>query len=388
MNEKKFRTFHLTDLPKKEIYIILNEPFRHKFFKRLYNLIGGSTILGNKLSVINETIRRWKVGERAIPNWALLSLNDLLEDNKFSIEEIENNITSYRGESSNKPITKINLPIVEDERLVRIVTHLLCDGYDGGKRHLPTYNNTEKILIKHFIEDLSVFGSVPIKLIEYVQPKGKKLLYRVEFPRIFAHILRHIYKIKFHGNDGRLPSYFFDLSSDLAFQVMKSAFDDEGYVRESRVGMALSNFNLLNDFKKLMEINLKESGNCISKINRSHSTYSLDNYSRRPQYYFEINRKALEWYSKYICFEHPRRKILLDIIIKRGARLGNKHSKGITKMKILDLLSKNPASSIDLALRLEIKPKNIRYHLENLKKEDKIDISHKGWSDTIIWKIK
>ena len=61
------------------------------------------------------------MGERAIPNWALLSLNDLLEDNKFSIEKIENNIISYRGESSNKPITKINLPIVEDERLVGMV---------------------------------------------------------------------------------------------------------------------------------------------------------------------------------------------------------------------------------------------------------------------------
>lgn len=384
-NQKKLRKFHLPDLPKKRLYLILNKSFRDKFFKKLYQLIGGSTILGRKLSVIDETIRRWKVGLRAIPNWALLDLNDLLSSKKFSIQEIEKNIIAYRGESSKKLITKLNLPIVEDERLIRIVTHLICDGYDGGEKHLPTYNNTEKILIKNFIDDLPVFGNVPVRLRKDIQSKGRKLLYRVEFPRIFTHILRELYKIKFDGNNARLPKYFFNLHTDLVFQVIRASFDDEGYVAESKVGIGLSNFNLLNDFKKLIELNLKEFKDCISNI---ICKYSLASYSRRPQYRFEINRKALNFYNKHIGFKHPRKKRLLNLIISRRTKPGNKYPEGIAKRKIFELLSKNPSSPTDLALKLGIKPKNIRYHLENLKKEDKIIISHKGWRNAFIWRIK
>lgn len=55
---------------------------------------------------------------------------------------------------------------------------------------------------------------------------------------------------------------------------------------------------------------------------------------------------------------------------------------------ILRMLSKKPQSAIDLALELKIKPKNIRFHLETFKKDNKIELSHIGYQGIQIWKIK
>ena len=158
----------------------------------LSNKIGGTTILSRKLGVGSETVRRWKVGDRTFPNWALLQLNNLLRKEKFSVEVIEKNIEIFRGESSSYRIIDLVFPLVEDERLIRILTHLMCDGYSGGSKHLPTYVNTEKELIKLFVNDLSVFGNVSVSIRKRKTPKGNKHYYSVEFPRIFKHILKEI----------------------------------------------------------------------------------------------------------------------------------------------------------------------------------------------------
>ena len=321
-NQKiSFREFHITDLPKKELYIILNKPFREKFFKKLYTLIGGSTLLGRKLSVIDETVRIWQESERALPNWALLHLNNLLKNKKFSIQKIEKNIVAYRGESSKKPITKPKLPIIEDERLIRIVSHLLCDGYDGGKKHLPGYYNTEKVLIENFIEDLLVFGNVPIKLRCQIQSNKPK--YSLEFPRIFTHILREIYKIKFDGDNARLPEYFLNLEPKLASQVIKSFADDESCVKDTKIYFSLKNKSFIKDFYKLIKTILNLKPDEITKIKQA--SYNKDIY------YFELNRIAFDKYYKYINFSHPNKKILLEVAIKRGTKPRNKYPKGEIK---------------------------------------------------------
>lgn len=385
--DKKLKEFHLTCLPEERLYLILDGLFLNKFFKRLYQIIGKSTILSKKLNVVDETIRRWKLGKRAIPNWALLRLNNLLKNKKFSIQEIEKNVIAYKGESSNKLITKPKLPIVEDERLIRIVSHLLCDGYDGGKKHLPVYNNTEKALINKFINDLSIFGNVPIRLRKYSQNKqGKKLLYRVEFPRIFTHILRKIYDIQdFNGNKSKFPNRFFKLPKKLSFSIIQTFFDDEGYVGESSIRIGLSNFELLNSFRNFIIYHFPNHKKDIKDIKEY---YNKGSYSKNMQYKFEIKRSFLDKYHKNIEFCHPRKRELLNSMIERSSKCGNKYPEGVAKEIILNLLSKRPSSAIDLALRLKIKPKNIRFHLERFKKEDKIELSYIGYQGAQIWKIK
>ncbi len=376
-NQKKLRKFHLLSLPKRELYLILDKSFREIFFNKLYQLIGRSTTLGKKISVDDETIRRWKLGLRTIPNWALLELNNLLKNKKFSIQEIEENIVAYRGESSKKPITKPKLPIVEDERLIRIVSHLLCDGYDGGKKHLPCYYNTEETLIQNFIKDLTIFGNVPIKL--RCQMQGNKPKYSSEFPRIFTHILRGIYKIKFDGDNARLPKYFLNIEPKLAFQIIKSFADDESCVRDSKIRFSLKNKPLVEDFYQLIKTTLGLKPDEITKIKQA--SYNKDIY------YFELNRAAFDKYHKHINFFHPNKKMLLEFAIKRGTKSGNKYPIGEAKKKILNILSERSCSRKELSLLLGIKSKNITFHLKNLIKEGKITFSHKTNYGTQVWRV-
>lgn len=378
-NQESLRKFHIDGLPRKELYFLLDASFRKKFFERLYLLIGGSTVLGRKLSVNNETIRRWKVGKRAMPNWALLDLNNLLKNKGFSIKEIEGNIVAYRGESSKKPIIKPKLPIVEDKRLIRIVTHLLCDGYDGGKRHLPVYNNTEKVLIDLFINDLTVFGDVPYRIREHDNNwKSNRRLYRVEFPRIFTHILRHIYKINFKGEKGRLPKPFFSLPNVLSRYCIQACADDESYVSDTKIHLGLKNYNLVKDFRELVIniLDLKQGDTTLVKPTMTEGIY-----------YFELNRSGINKYFKIINFNHPKKKKLLHSIVKRSTTLGNKYPKGVAKEKILEILKNKPSTRRELSLKLGIKSKNIYFHLENLKKTNNVTVSGTGHYGAEIWSL-
>lgn len=381
------KIFHITDLPKKELYLIINYKFRNIFFRRLRKHIGGTTILGKILRVNKETARRWKVGKRAFPNWALLKLNNLLKDKKFSIEELEKNIVAYKGESSKRLILKPKLPIIEDERLVRIVSHLLCDGYDGGKTHCPAYMNTETILIQKFIEELSVFGRVPINIREdRKNPKATKIKYTIEFPRIFTHILRKVYNIKdFNTHKSRLPKSFFKLPKKLAFSVIQAFIDDDGNVWGNGFRIGLANFNLIKDFRKFL---IKHFPECKEEISDIKTAHNKGSYSGGPQFILDMRRRFVELHYKNATLFHPRKYKLMELIVKRRAILGNKNPEGETRKIILNMLSEIPSNATDLAMKVCVSPKTIRWHLENLKKQERVRLLHKGEFNANIWGIK
>jgi len=128
------KKYHLNNFPVNQIFIILKKEFRERFFRDLYNEIGGLVFLSKQIKRVKYgEIRKWKTGDRSIPLWALLSLNKFLKSRRFSMKELENNIIGYKVKSSRKIIYNPKLPLIEDERLVRIVTHIICDGYDGEK---------------------------------------------------------------------------------------------------------------------------------------------------------------------------------------------------------------------------------------------------------------
>lgn len=375
----KTRKFRISSLPQDKVYINLDNKFRKRFFKKLYNNVGGSTILSRIIKrVKREEVRRWKVGIRFIPLWALLSLNGLLGKDKFSIDELEKNIISYRSKYSRKIILNPKLPITEDKRLIRVVTHLICDGYGGGKSHPPAYNNTEKTLIDKFIQDLEIFGGVPIKSRERIPPKGNKILYTLEFPRIFTYILRHLYKIKFGSKVSRLPEYFFNLPDQLAFQVIKSFADDESCVGETFIAFISSNHKLLKDLRRLIILKLHISSKNITEVKYVPSAKT---------YNFRLKRKALDVFYKHVNFTHPRKRKMLEFILSRKSTPGSKFKIGEAKRMIFEILSRQPTTAIELALKLGIRPKNIRFHLYKLKNEGKIIESHKTTYGSTVWRV-
>ena len=375
-----YRKFHLNDFPKDKIYISLDENFRNRFFKKLYNKIGGSTILSGFIKgVKDEEVRRWKVGIRDIPLWALFILNNFLKKDKFTIEELEKNIFAYKTKSSRKMVHNPKLPLVEDERLVRTVTHIICDGYDGGKNHPPAYFNTESTLVDNFSKDLELFGQINITRRIRIPKEGNKPLYSVEFPKVISHVLRHIYKIKFGSKSSRLPKNFFFLSIKLANQIVKSFADDESHVGESFIIFVSSNRKLLNDLKKLIKLKLYFLYPFLTGIKYLSSAKA---------YNFSLKRGGLTFFYKKVNFDHPEKRKILNFLINRKSTPGNKFKEGEAKNLIFEILSKGPSSSIELSQKLGIKPKNIRYHLYNLKEEGKIIDKKEKIYRSKIWSVK
>ena len=375
----QIRKIHLDSLPRDKLFIVLGDNFRKELFKRLYKKIGGSTILSRIIkNVKNEEVRRWKTGKRSIPLYALIKLVKLL-NNGFSVNEIEKYIIAYRGKSSKNAIFRPNLPLIEDERLIRFVTHIMCDGYDGGKTHGPSYANTEKSLVDAIEKDLECFGKVNTKMRHRVQ-KNRKKIYLLEMPRIITYIIRKIYKINFRSKKVRLPKEFFNHPPYLAYQVIKAFADDESSVGEHCICFLSVNKKFLNDIRKLLILRvpgIKRKGITKTKY-KPHSKC----------YEFRINRDNLPQFYKYVNYTHPNKKQKLLFILNRSQTTGNKFPKGVAKEIILDLLSKKQMTSNELAFELGIKPKNVRYHLFNLERDKKVGRMNKVSNYSVIWSVK
>lgn len=346
----------------------------------LYNEIGDLGTLSKLIKGVKyEEVRKWKTGKRSVPIWALLALNKLLRK-QIPIDELEKNIIGYKVKSSRKIIYKPKLPLIENVKLIRTVTHLICDGYDGGKNHSPAYFNTEKILVDNFCKDLKVFGQMEItRRTRSPKEKNNRLLYITEFPKVVSYILRHIYKIQFGSKLSRLPESFFFLPKELVIQVIKSFADDESHVGESFVIFVSSNKNLLNDLKKLIELKVSQISPFLTKIKYLDSAKA---------YNFSLKRRGLDYFYKKINFDHPEKKRILYFLISRNSSPGNKFKEGKAKKLILKILSNKPTTSIELSIKLGIKPKNIRYHLYNLKKEGIVTDKKEETFRSKLWSIK
>ena len=127
-----------------------------------------------------------------------LILCELINDINFSKGKLEENIIAIRG-LGNSNIIKTKFPWKEDERMIRVLIHLIGDGYGGsevGGNGLPFYRNYAPELLDEFQKDLNVFGEVPYNRRETL----------VQFPKVVTYILRHLYNIKFDTYNSSIPN--------------------------------------------------------------------------------------------------------------------------------------------------------------------------------------
>ena len=221
----------------------------------------------------------------------------------FLLKTLKKHIISYKSWSTSSVITKPNLPLIEDERLVRIFTHLIGDGYGGGIYDksdgtkfyiLPTYTNTSPDLIKEFISDLKIFGNVPFNK-RYGYSKNKQYE-KVLIPLSIKYILEHIYEVELSASRGRLPKRFFTMNKSLKYQVMKAFCDDEGTVQDNGIVISSSNKKQLEDFNKLM-ITIGFKSKFITNVKLGiRNTYSLKFYGDN-----------FIFYGKFIGLVHPEK---------------------------------------------------------------------------------
>lgn len=367
---RMLRKFHLDSFPDNRIWIKFNADFRKTFFREFRFKEVNELFKGD---LRYSSFKQWEKGNCSIPLWFVLKVSKHLE---IPIAELEKKIMLYQGPSTSTPILNPKLPLVEDGRLVRIITHILCDGWVSGAAgtNLPKgkgpsgYRNFNRTLIDKFEEDLSVFG-------EFKLDKDYKHGH-ILFPNVIQYILEKIYKIKFGTFQGRLPKGFWYLSKHLIKEVIMAFGDDEGHVYDHNIDFYSMNKLLVGDLRNLF--NYKFPGIKVSKIKTNlHS-------AKNPKYSISVLSGSFPIFKKEIGFYHPLKMKDLEFNVERMS-MKQSRIKGLTKGRILDLLKENKLSAKELSRKTNVCHAQTLWHLNNLKEEGKIKIIDKGKFNTNLW---
>ncbi|MBI2545602.1 hypothetical protein HYV81_00280 [Candidatus Woesearchaeota archaeon] len=355
LNQIKIREFHINQFPTDRIFISLNESFHRELFSMIN--------IKNYENLNKSTFKQWKNRRHFIPLWVIIKLQ---ETSPYSIEDFERNIIAYKGPSTSAVIDNPCLPLLEDERLLRAVAHLLGDGFVGGgfgsklpqgKQH-SEFRNFAPELLDSFHRDLSVFGNVPVTK-NYQH--GSLVI-----PNSIGYILCHLYRIKFDTFNSRVPEVFFNLPKELVAQFLRAFADDEAHVFDSSIEYYSCNKDLLQDVLSLMNSHFPEIKTSGIKANIKAG--------RNTKYSFSVYSKSQELYLNHIGFDHNQKTKDLTFNLSRNKnRKYNKNSRDI----ILDLLANNTLSAKELSRITNITHVQVLAYLKELKEQRKVKIIEK-----------
>ena len=344
------KKFTLFDFPKDRVYVLLEETFRQKFFNEAIQIVGSQSALAKKLKISSTMLGKWYTGknksqqklcEQAIPLWAITQIHNLINPKKFSVNKIQKAVIKYRAKGGFSVITP-NLPLIEDERLIRIFFHLAGDGFAGHFRGSEVnYFNKNKEVMKEFISDLSVFGKVKFDL--------KEGGYRLVFPKVIGHILQYLYQTSFKSEETKIPPHFFKAGQKMILQGIKALMDDEGSVECNRIRTSLKNKSFLEEIKKLLQT--KTSCGDYIRINETKGIPTL-----------QIASRGMKWYKQHIGFTHSQKRKDLDFYLKIKRK--GRGLIGDTKIKILQSLLAGEKTTKEISQDIEVSPPVILFHIK------------------------
>jgi len=302
---------NLEDFPD-DTYIFIEDEFRKKLLEAATNLFNSQRKLMKALNISPGIFTSWfsgkqkdyetnKIGLYFMPLKKVKEISrHLCEDNRFefSMEEIEKCTLMYRQQAG-IPIKKIILPLQESPQLVRLLFHLLGDGYGGKKGESASYKNICTELIEEVKDDLKFFGDVSV----YEQEN------QIKFPRIIGDIIRNFYDVKLETFDSFISNRIKTLPKRLLYEGIRAYADDEATAYPSYIRFSSANYRLLSGIRELI---VKYIG---IKCNTVRSQYSVKARSNK-MYYFDL-RNIIKYGNK-IGFAHPKKaKILTDAIRRK-----------------------------------------------------------------------
>lgn len=301
-----FRKFHLFDFPKDNTYILLADDLRQELFILACEVAGSQNKLAKRLDTTRQTVTRWLKGTICMPLWALERILWLIPFRRRpTIEQIERQVIKYQARGGN-PVRNPNLPLIEDERLLRIFFHLAGDGYAGRFAcGVPHYYNTSATLRKEFVKDLKVFGDTPVNL----QESGA----RIRFPMIIGYLMKHIYHTSFLSHEVRLHREFWDMDPIVIAQGVRALADDEGTVYPYRVRISSSNRMFLEDVFRL----LKEKFPKLSE--------HVDVRDGGGSYHIIIHSSGINLFAQTIGFTHPKKHARLKSLLNPACKTLTDH---------------------------------------------------------------
>tara|TARA_Y100000310_G_scaffold96711_1_gene94459 strand:- start:1946 stop:3235 length:1290 start_codon:yes stop_codon:yes gene_type:complete len=254
---KKTGIVHLWNLPEKETYLDLVEPFRIEFLNKARYVAGGKwNDLARKLYLpiskkdnscgVIRSFRRKHPTSLGLIN----KISNFLIDNgysRFSLENIEKNIASLGVKSSKYRLKNPKLPFDFNTKYgASIISSMYCDGGILVRDTEPFYSNTSSELKVRFIKSINyVFGDIHY----WERPK------EINLPKFYGLVLITLGLVPGRRpiNNPKFPDFVFNYPDDLVFEFLGQAIADDGWVHCPPEGYGFIGFNFTIDLTRLSE---------------------------------------------------------------------------------------------------------------------------------------
>src|SRR3989338_936607 len=286
-----FMQFDIIDILNKErFHGRITEQFRRKMNFEI-NKYDKKTI-SNELGISLQTLYRiLDIKFYWINIETLFSLCRIL---KIDTSYIKNNIFMFKTKNSFPISTK---SIVLDKHFARTVGHVLGDGgihiIENEGKYRIFYANTQDILLDCFYEDVtSIFPDAHLYSRKRVDRASE-----IWLPTTVRSIVYSVFDMK-DCKLRRVPKFVYNWDEHYIGAFLQALFDDEGYIypQKNTIAISLSNRELLNDIKILLEMH----GIISNPIKSTNSK------TRSRMFYFYITgRKNIKNFNSFVGFLHP-----------------------------------------------------------------------------------
>jgi len=353
----------LTDFPN-DIYVLLEDNYRAKFFKTAWVLSGGYRKLAKTFGVSNVSMLGWRCAKqgnskiiRFCPVWALKKISKLLVGNghkEFELNEIQKYIIGYKARHGiiiNNP----KIPIMDSTDLRAFVTHVFCDGTAQNiAQRTCKYDSTSYGAVEGFRDLLKVFGSINRKITFHKRLFPAKDAYRVSFPKAIAKILINKFG-SFDSDKARIPKEFFRGDRKLLSAIVRAFLIDEGSIRDTRITFTSKNILLLKD---LIEICKKLDYKCC-KIRKTWTAYEFTIGSESlKQVYTDLMKISP------LSIDYKQKRLEFGVKI-----LDYKKNFSNIKGEILEALEENPLTNVELSHKIACRARAAWGYLKELERD-------------------
>ncbi len=303
--------FHISEFPHDLVYAQVTPDFLSRLLNALLEFYPADTIVG----IVN--LPRYKIskGITDVPFLPLSTLDYavslLLEKGVswVSPNEIEKHIVALKGYGRSGVLHSPNLPILENKHLVRLVVHLIGDGYlpkEYKTPRAPNYTNGNSFLREQFLDTLSsVFGDVSNCSRLYIDSSEKARSY-VAFTQWIGYTLRHWYPdARFDHVEGSLPERFLQLPLELKAEMVRTFGDDDGHVGAHSIRFTSGGSTILEQVRSLVlelmgaTLSAEEFGELVGSVGEVRAF--------RSWFILDVFRPLFGWYSEHVGFSHPER---------------------------------------------------------------------------------
>lgn len=354
---------HLSDLPEDEVYILLKNKYRKKFFKRFLSRFKTKERAAKALNLREGySITRYQKGIRSCP---LSIIKKVAHVNGEKLRIIEQNIMWIKR-GKNKKVGKSKciyypkFPIVLNKNLARIFGNIIGDGCafikdDTGCPRL-SYTNYDPVLINKFKTVVNeCFGKIELSVYRH----------SVSLPAIVGMIILR-FGCKSSSLTATIPEIIMNSEEKIKREFLQALFEDDGYVH----------FNLDNPNKPERIIGIcSGSGKLIEQTKKLLLGLGIESYkglmNGYPYLCISDRENIIKFREKIGFTQKYYKKVLLDELIKSYKKFQTKPGK--VKGMILQLLTEfGTLKTNEITLKLKMKRSTVMYHLQRLKASGKI----------------